>query len=359
MNPHDISTLRSVNQQITGSKYQTANEIARWMGAMQAQDYSMSKWAFGIRLPKSTERSIDREIDSGKIIRTHLLRPTWHFVSSDDIFWILELTAPQIKSAVKYRDKQLGLTESIFRKCNTIIERALMDGNHSTREELITEMVKSDVEVDNNRASHILLQAEMEGVICSGRQKRGKPTYAILGEWVPRDKRITRDEALKELARRYFTSRGPATLRDFTWWSGLSIRDSRLALEFSKSDLISEVIEKQTYWFADSIDKPGPDLNKVYLIPAYDEFIISYRDRAASLSLTDNKKAISNNGIFYPAILFKGQVIGTWKRSKKDKITGISTSIFKTGNYDLSKILPASLARYSRFIDSAVELSIN
>ncbi len=356
MNSDNISTLRSINQHIAGTKFKTAKEVAGWMGALQAQDYSMSKLALGIRLQNATESAINNEIDSGDIIRCHLLRPTWHLVSSDDIYWILDLTAPQIKGAMKYRDKQLGLNENILNKCNNIIEKALRDFNHKTREELINELVRADVDVGNNRASHILVRAEIEGLICSGKQKGGKPTYAILGEWVPEHRRTYRDEALKELARRFFKSRGPATLQDFSWWSGLSSADSKLALELNRSQLISEQFENQTYWIAGYPQEQNTELNEIFLLPAYDEFIISYRDRRSSLSFIDHKKVISTNGIFYPTILYRGQVVGTWTRKIKNDIIILRINLFNGGSRNLTRILTDSAALYSGFINKRVEL---
>jgi hypothetical protein len=356
MSPGDISIIRSYNQQIATSKFKTASEVASWMGAIQAQDYSMSKWAFGIRLPDSTEEEINNAIDTGRIIRTHLLRPTWHFVSSNDIYWILELTAPQIKSVLKYRDKQLGLTDTVLQKCNKIIEKSLRNGNHLTREELLSGLVKNKIDLENNRASHILLRAEMDGIICSGKQKKGKPTYAILGEWVPPSKKIKKDEALKELARRYFSSHGPATIQDFTWWSGLSVRDAKNALELNKEQLISEVLGSQTYWLADLYYQPMPGFNEICFLPAYDEFLISYRDRTASLALVDNKKAVSENGIFYPTVLKSGQVIGTWKRNIKNDRIGLNINLFNQGNPDREYIQKKFSATYSKFVGREFDL---
>lgn len=358
INPKNISSLRSFNQQITVTKFKTAKEIAGWLGAIQAQDYNMVKWALGIRLQNSTEIGINNEIDSGSIIRSHLLRPTWHFVSSDDIYWIQELTAPQIKSTLKYRDRQLGLTDTIFRKCNKIFEKTLRDRNHKTREELIKELINAKIEVDNNRASHIFLRAEIDGIICSGKQKGGRPTYAILAEWVPIKNRTYRDEALKELALRYFSSRGPATVQDFTWWSGLSSGNSKLALELNKSDLIYKTIENKTYWFVDSSDMTKPINKKVFLLPAFDEFLISYRDRSASLLSVDNKKTISDNGIFYPTILMGGQIIGTWKRNIKGNRIFLTLNLFKTDNPDFGKIYRESTAGYSKFYNKETDIII-
>ena len=351
-----IPSLRSLNQQLTNPKFKTAKEIAGWIGALQAQDYSMSKWALGIRLKNSTEVAINKEINSGSIIRTHLLRPTWHFVSSNDIYWILELTAPRIKAAVKFRDKQLGLTDPVFDKCNRILEKSLRDYNHKTREELITELKKNKIDIEENRASHIFLRAEMEGIICSGKQKNEKPTYAVLEEWVPEHKKTNRDEALRELAKRYFTSHGPASIHDFHWWSGLSMSDVKLSLDYNKDNLITEIIQNKTYWMANDYIKPKPDFNEINLLPAYDEFLISYRDRTATLSLIENKKVISNNGLFYPTILQNGHVIGTWKRNVKNDTVFVTINLFKPDNLYLGDMLTKSLTRYSNFINKKIEL---
>lgn len=359
LDPVNIPILRSFNQQITDSKFKTAQQIARWMGAIQAQDYTMAKWALGIRLQNATETAINNEIDSGKIIRTHLLRPTWHIVSSGDVHWIQELTAPQIKSSLKFRDKQLGLTDAIYRKCNRLFEKTLRDGNHKTREELVQELKSARIGVDNNRASHIFLRAEIDGIICSGKQKGGKPTYAILPEWVPVKNRIQGDEALKELALRYFSSRGPATVQDFSWWSGLSLNNSKHALELNKSNLISETIGEKTFWFVDSTDMQMPIIKEIYLLPAYDEFLISYHDRTASLLSGDNKKTISQNGMFYPVILREGQILGTWKRIIKHNHIILTINLFKTDIPDSRIYFRKSISRYSMFYNKETEILVH
>jgi hypothetical protein len=356
MDQDRITALRIINQQLTDSKFKSVKELAGWMGALQAQDYNMSKWALGIRLQDSTEADINMEINKGGIIRTHLLRPTWHVVSADDIYWILELTAPRIKASSKTRDKQLGLTESIYSKCNRIFEKSLRDGNHQTREELISELKNSKIDVKDNRASHIFMRAELDGLICSGKQKEGRATYALLEEWVPEHNKKLRDESLKELARRYFTSHGPATMQDFTWWSGLSVSDVKLALDFNNDNLVTEVIQDKTYRLAKSCLDRETDFHHFCFLPAFDEFLISYRDRSAALSFVDNKKAISDNGIFYPTILFNGKVVGTWKRQSKSGKVILNTQLFKIGSSDLDKAIQRSSDRYAGFLGREIEL---
>jgi hypothetical protein len=231
----------------------------------------------------------------------------------------------------------------------------LRDGIHLTREEIVSEFKKARIDVTDNRASHILMRAELDGIICGGRQKGVKPRYTLLAEWVKNNKKTYRDEALRELARRYFTSHGPATIQDFTWWSGLSSSDSKLALELSKDQLISEIIENNAYWFAGSLKNSEFRSGEIFFLPSYDEFVISYRDRSASLPLTDNKFMISDNGIFYPIIVVNGKIAGIWKRNiKKDKVI-IETRLFISGGKGSGGQFKKALDKYSTFINRKIE----
>ena len=354
MNLIEISNHRLRNQQVVESQFKTAQDIVGWMGAMQAQDFNMSKWAIGARLPDSTEKLIESAIAKGEIIRTHILRPTWHFVSSEDIYWMLELSAPHIKACMKARDKELGLTDVIFKKSNAVIEKALRDGQHLSREELLTEFIKADIPVDNNRTSHLLMRAETEGIICSGQTKASKQTYALLSERVPIMKPLKRDEALAKLAIKYFTSHCPATLQDFVWWSGLSVSDSKQALEMIKSNFIAETIGNRTYWVTNSFSNSEIDKEVVYCLPAYDEFIISYKDRTASLPFEKHHKAVSNNGIFRPIIVLNGQVIGTWRRMiKKDKVL-LDTEFFYIPDKAIKDRLINAFTLFGHYINKGI-----
>jgi hypothetical protein len=356
MKPDEISRMRCKNQQVVGSRLSSAEEVSKWMVALQAQDYIMSKWAFGIRVPDSTEEMINNEIDAGRIIRTHVLRPTWHFISADDIYWLIAISHRHIRNSMSYREKQLELSDDIFSVCNRILEKSLRDNNHKTREELISELLEEKIRVDENRASHIFMRAEIEGIICSGKQKKGKITYALISDRVPfKRSQLSHEEALKELGYRYFKSRGPATLKDFVWWSGLSAGESRLAIELNKHEFSSIESESQTYWFSDS-EKKEHKTDQIFFLPSYDELLISYRDRNAVINDIDHKTAVSNNGIFYPSIMINGRIAGTWKRNIKGRTVFISTNLFENENTDLSGLFEKSLSAYSRFINKKVEL---
>ena len=354
----DIANLRLLNQQIESSKFKSAKDLVSFMGAMQAQDYAMAKWAVGLRLQNSTEKKIEKAVDNGEIIRTHLMRPTWHFVSADDIHWMLELTAPQMKAAAKSRHKQLSLTEKIFAKSNNIIEKSLRDGNHLTREELMKIIAKEKIPTSAEFSIHLMFRAETDGIVCSGKIKNNKQTYALLAERAPKKKSVTKDEALALLAKKYFSSHAPATLKDFIWWSGLLVKHATHALEMIKKDFISEKIGDKTYWLNGPFDENTIKKSSVNLLPAFDEFLISYRDRTASLHIDHHKKSISNNGIFWPVIVTNGQVTGTWKRTIKNEKAIIETEFFNPKSKTNIKLIQNAAERFGKFLEKETEVII-
>jgi hypothetical protein len=355
MTLNDISNIRLANQRITKSEFNRVKDLAGWMCAIQAQDYPMAKWAIGLRIDGGSEKTVNEAIDKGEILRTHLLRPTWHFVSSDDIYWLLELTAPHIRSSMKSRNKELELTDTILKKSVLLITDVLQGGIHLTREEMIRILEKSGIATKNNRGSHILSEAELGGIICSGESKGNKQTYALLNERVKENKKLSREDALEKIAGKYFSSHGPATIKDFVWWSGLPVKDARNAIEMAKPHLSGEIIDssiyyyKETSWFAEKT---------VCLLPAYDEFIISYKDRTASLSSLDQSKAVSINGLFRPMIVINGQISGLWKRTLIKETIFIETLLFKNQNKQIRNLIENEAEALGAFLNRKVEVKI-
>ncbi|MDR1682369.1 MAG: winged helix DNA-binding domain-containing protein [Candidatus Symbiothrix sp.] len=295
-------------------------EVVEHLGAIQAQDFTMAKWAIGIRTTECTEQNIEDAFNRGEILRTHVLRPTWHFVSPENIRWMLDLTAKRIQTAAASRDREMGITAELFTKTNDLIAKALESNNHLTRKQLTETLQNAGIAVDSARMNHFLMRAETEAIICSGIIQGKKQTYALLDERVAAGGRLhhatplpTREESLAKLAKIYFTSHGPAVLHDFGWWSGLSITDARKGLESIRNEFAEATIDGQTYFFNPTIipyNKP-----QVFLLPAFDEYIIAYRNRNAVITSEQNAKAISSNGIFRPTIVADGKVIGLWRKT--------------------------------------------
>ncbi len=350
---------RLSNQGLAGNRFKSAIDLALHMVAIQAQDLAMAKWGFGVRVAGLTEKKLNDALDSGILIRSHLLRPTWHIAAAEDIHWLTELSKAHIRTSMRTRDKQLGLTARIFSQCNTAIGKSLEGNRHLTRDELFEEIINSGVKIVKEQASHIYVHAETDGLICSGRQKGGKTTFALLSERVTENKtNYNREEAVSELAFRYFTSRGPATAEDFAWWSGLAVRDVKTAVENNRNRLLSLKTDDSTYWFSEATGKVKP-LKRILLLPAFDEYLICYRDRSAMLPGNVNKKAVSDNGIFYPIIVESGQVKGTWSRSLKKDSFLVTLKFFGNGPADPRKLLKKPVNDFSLFTGKHVEIFSN
>lgn len=355
MKLEDVSNLRLINQQIESGTFKEAKDLVSWMGAMQAQDYAMATWAIGLRLRGVTEKLIQEEIDNGAILRTHLLRPTWHFVSADDIWWMLELTAAQVRTKSGSRLKELGISSELSLKSNQIIESAFANRKYLTREELYFELEQNKVGGDKERWSHLIFLAELEGILCSGIKKDKNQTYAILGDRVPRPASMSRDEALAKLAFKYFSSHCPASLNDFIWWSGLPVTAAKRALEMITPGFTSDTISDQQFWFPESFSASANEAPALHLLPAFDEFLISYKDRTAAFPLVHHAKAFTNNGIFHPVIVVNGQVKGLWKRTvKKDKVY-VESRFFNPVSKEISTLTNEAALKFAAFLDKKLE----
>lgn len=316
-----ISSIRQYNQQIAAANFTSAHQLINHMGAMQAQDFNHAKWAVGLRLPDFTEKQVEDAFIRGEILRTHLMRPTWHFVSPDDIYGLLELSAKQIKSAMKARNRQLELTEEVFKTSQEVMIKALEGNRYLTRDELSELLNAAGISTKEQRLPHILMEAEIDRIICSGPLKGKKQTYALLAERVPNKVELSTEEALALLAKKYFTSHGPATLADFTWWSGLPVSLARKALALNDGVLYSETFNNETYWFDSNMNLSASQSDSAFLLPAFDEFLVSYKNREAAISGNDHAKAVSKNGIFWPILVMNGKISGMWKHSlKKDQL---------------------------------------
>lgn len=350
MKTADLLRIRLHNQQLSTNSFKTPKEIVSWMGIMQSQEYAQSKWAIGVRLPESTEQTIDKALDKGEILRTHVLRPTWHYVAAEDIHWMLAIAAPQQRAAQKFRLKFLEITPAILKKSNKIIEKALSNGDHLTRKEIVSRLQAAKIDAEGEKGGHMLFQAEIDGIICSGIQRGKEITYALLSERVNGGKSFSRDESLAMLARRYFTSHGPATVQDFIWWSGLPITEGKKALELIKNEFESATIGEATYWFAGGIEIPEQKKSSCFLLPPYDEYIIAYAGRSMLVNNELNKKNLFENGLFRNVILVNGKAIGLWKRViKKDK-TVVETKFFKPAAKATHALVKKATKEFTAFL---------
>jgi hypothetical protein len=351
----NITLERLATQRLVGRAFRTPADVVRWFGAVQAQDYPGALWAVGLRTTGATEASVEEAVASRAIVRTWPLRGTLHFVAPEDVRWMIAHFAPRTIARAAPRFTQLELDRRTLSRSATVIARALEGGRQLSRPRLYQRLERAGIAVGEGRGLHILWKCAHDGLICFGAREGKQQTFALLDEWLPPTKALDRDEALAEIARRYFASHGPAAVSDFAWWSGLSAADARSALEMARPALRSERIEGAVYWHADG---RGPtsarDLavtSHAVLLPPYDEYTVAYRDRGAALDPCHAEAA--RNGIFSPTILLKGRIVGTWTRPLVNQRVAVTLKPFAPLRGAPARAVTAAAERYGRFFSPA------
>jgi len=348
MNLKDIPRIRLSNQLLTRSAATSPQEVVSHLVAVQAQEYAMSKWAIGLRLPGSHDTDIEQAFNEGKILRTHLMRPTWHFVAPADIRWLLQLTAPRVHKINAFYYRQQELDKPVFTKANAVFEKVLSGHQYLTRDQLKEELAEKKIIATGLRLISLLMYAELEGLICSGPRAGKQFTYALLEERAGPAASLTREEALAQFIRRYIDSRGPATLQDFATWSGLTVKDATEGAATLPSAYVKETINGQDYYFNGDVVQKGLPL-LTFLMPEYDEYGMGYKDRSAILS--DHKQSREAQSAVtrkYMAVI-DGRIQGYWFRQVKGNKVSVSVKPFEKLAPAKQKALDTAVKKYEQF----------
>jgi len=315
--------------------------VVRWFGAMQAQDFGAAQWAVGLRIRGgSTAAAVERAFDQGKILRTHVMRPTWHLVSPQDIRWMLDLTGSRVRLAVSSYNRKLGLDTEAFSRANSVFERSLRDRAFLTRAELGERLQRNGMILDRAQLTQVAMNAELEGIICSGPRSGKQFTYALLAERAPSAVVLERDEALCTLARRFLRSHGPATIRDFAWWSGMTVRDAKRGFEMNRAR--RHDCDGHAYWTigTDHHSSPGNEApDGIALLPVYDEYSVAYRDRYAD----------PGNVVGGPSVVTETGTAGTWRAIRAAGGLRLSVVAPKGFTQSQRKALAQAVDRYASF----------
>ena len=311
MRDQRIARQRLRNQRLAGAPFASPEEALRWLGASQAQEYAVAKWSLAQRASRHDDAALERALADGRILRTHVLRPTWHFVLPEDIRWIQALTGPRVQRLNASVYRRLELDDALLSRCRTVIERALEGGVHLTRRELAARLAEAGIQARGSRLAHIVMHLELDAVVCSGVPRGKQQTYALLEERAPRALRLEGDEALAELTRRYFRSRGPATLKDFRWWSSLTAAEAKRGVELIRSELEKVDADGRTYWFVPPLPPARAPAPRAHLLQLYDEYVVSYAETRDVVGVP-NVLVTLGETLRHP-IIADGRVVGEWQ----------------------------------------------
>lgn len=347
--------MRLQTQHLVNGSLTLPEEIVRHMLAMQAQNFGASQWAVGIRLPGSTTKSVVAAFDSGKIVRSWPMRGTLHLIDPQDLRQILTVTWPRMLQGLATRHRQLELDEKTLKQARKIAEEKLQGGQRSTRKQMLEAFASNGLEVDNQRGPHMIGYLAQEGVVCWGPLQGKEQLLVLLDEWAPPlQTTFDRDESLGALALRYFSSHGPATVKDFAWWTKMTLTDVRRGIEVAKHDLVELQSNDTSYWMsAEAHDLVQPDLalakQSVLALPAFDEHLLGYQNRLSVLPSEYADRIVpGNNGMFLPTIVSGGQVVGTWRKSAKN----VEATWFDTATKREEKDFAASAQDCQAFVQS-------
>jgi hypothetical protein len=353
----EIALRRLFSQRLAGALCDTPEEVVAWLGAVQSQDYVGASWGVGQRAKGCTEEDVGAAYDDGRILRTHVMRPTWHFVARDDIRWLQALTGARVQAGNAGRYRRLEIDAATHLRARRVLERSLRDGRHLTRREVSERLAAGGIaEPAGQRLAHIVMHAELDAVICSGALRGTHHTYALVDERAPAARTLSRDEALAELVGRYFRSHGPALAQDFSWWSGLTMTDARRGLEINGDALISETIDGKTYWSGDA----GPHRLKrpvVHLLPNYDEALISYKDYGPIIApWTGSHPLMLGEAAGGHLVVRDGKVVGVWRRDAGADGARVSVRLITELDAAARNALRAAAHRYGAFSSAKVTL---
>jgi hypothetical protein len=349
MRPLELLRRRLENQRLAHSSFRKPEDVVAWFGAVQAQDYLGSLWAIGLRMKKATEAIVEDAEARRAIVRTWPMRGTLHFVAAADVRWMTRLLAPRViaRNAARLK-REVDVDASVVGRARDIVARALEGGRRLPRSAVYEALESRRIRTANSRGLHILLCLAMEGTLClAGRQGR-QHTFALLDEWIPESKEPERDEALAELACRYFTSHGPATIKDFMWWAGITAKDAAIALDGAAASLSKEDFGGSVHWQGKRRAKAREsNASLVKLLPAFDEYTVAYQDRGA---LLDPASRLSKMGILGSVVVVDGRVTGLWKRTLGENTVNISMHASRELTHQQSEALQRASREYGEFL---------
>jgi hypothetical protein len=350
-----IARTRLRNLLLSGTPSADPVAVLRRLGAIQAQEFPYARWSLGQRVRNATDADVLQTFDDGGFLRTHVLRPTWHFVLPRDISWMLKLTAPRVKKMMGSSDRRLELNEQLYSRTNRLILRWLGEGRHLTRKEIIERFRKAKIEGTGQRFGHIMLRAELEGLICSGATRGIQQTYALLDERAPDALSLDEDEALEELTRRYFETRGPATLRDYSWWCSLRMSDCRRGIDMLDDAVTRRELDGLTYWSSRPSARPATR-KRITLVQVYDECVVSYSSSRHALFPETDARVPNKVAFNWHPILLDAQIAGQWRQRKERGGRFLEVYWFVDLTREVQEAFEEELRRYEAFIGGSVSV---
>jgi len=356
----EIARLRLRNQRLVGASAADPSAVVGWFGAMQAQEHAIAKWSIGQRAPGLDEAAVQRALDDGAILRTHALRPTWHFIAAADLRWIQALTGPRVHAFNGYYNRQHGLDDALAARASAVFSEALRGGHYRTRAELGELLIEAGLPpATGNKLAYVVMRAELDGLIASGPRRGKQHTYALVSERAPTQTVLEGDAALAELTRRYFASHGPATVKDFAWWSSLTLTQVRHGIALLGGELETVDVDGLRYlWSPATVDAAGAT-PAAQVLQAYDEYVIAYTESRAVANAAGLPLNPGDENTTVHAVIVDGQLVALWRRHTRDAAIIATVRLLRPLTTRQRREIDAAFARYAAFAGVPVHVELH
>jgi hypothetical protein len=333
---------RLSTQRLTDRKLPAAADVVRLLGAVQSQEYAHAFWSLGMRTRGATHADVKAAFDAGRFLRTHMLRPTWHFVAAEDIRWMLTATSPRVFSSFGSTFRRLGVDEDVQARTGDLLQDLLRDGNHLTRKEIAVELARRGWDLPGQQLGFVLMSAELRGLVISGPMRGAQHTYALLDERVAPAQTPSREEAVAELAYRFFAGHGPAGLKDLTRWASLTVSEARSAIEACAARLARMEVAGEVLWFDPAEPRPRRAPLSAHLLPLYDEVVLTYP--SLNFPVVEGHPHPPDDELFVGSVVAGTRNVGTWRRQFVGKQVLVETAL-----------APGLDERHEKAVDAAVD----
>lgn len=360
MKPKEIALLRLYAQKLVNSSFLSPVDVVSHMAAMQAQNFRAAKWAIGARSPSVIERDVINALDSGKIVRSWPMRGTLHFTTPRDLRLLLSLTSARTLKSVATRYHRLELDASTLRKAERVAVKLLQQQRRASRTEFMEALKAAGISVAGQRGIHIILDLAQKSVVCWGPTEKHEQALVLMDEWIAGTRLPGREDALAEVVLRYFLGHGPATIKDFAWWTKLTLADAKAGLAVVRDQLAEVQCNGNSYWMAPELLDVDLRAAKaaVLMLPSFDEILLGYQDRSASVAAEFKSKIIPDGGgMFLPSVVAGGDIVGTWRRDDTKSRVMIHTTFFREPAKQVTRGLPAAARAMGKFLGTTVAIA--
>lgn len=360
----DLLRLRLSRQGLAGNDLRTPLDVVQRMLALQSQDFPAGKWAVGARAPGTTLADVNAAIDSGEIVRSWPMRGTLHLVPARELNWMLQITTPRLLSGGRTRRAQLNLDEDSIESARAVAFDALEGGRGLTRAQFLQVLEDAGIDTQGQRGYHIIGVLAQTGTLCWGPHEGRQQLLVLLDEWVPNPRMLPRDEALGEFLFRYLDGHGPATLKDFAWWSKVTVAEAKIGLAVARDRLSEVQVDETTYYLPASVDTAplgeGPRQGSpVLTLPGFDEYLLGYGDRSLVIDPENFLRVVpGKNGIFFPIVVASGRVIGTWRATSARSALTASAELFEPVSGNVDEEFARGIRAYEAFLGAPVTVPV-